>query len=187
DASFWQEAVPAVKARRPGFVFMAEVYWDLEWTLQQEGFDYTYDKRLYDRLHQQDAEAVRSHLWADLEFQRKSVRFLENHDEPRAAAAFPPGVHEAAAVVANLVPGMRFFHEAEFEGRRVRASIHMGRRLQEPLDESLRTFYGRLLEVLKRPEVRDGDWRLLACLPAWEGNGTWTRFLAFSWQQGPRR
>jgi hypothetical protein len=29
---------------------MAEVYWDMEWTLQQQGFDYCYDKRLYDRL-----------------------------------------------------------------------------------------------------------------------------------------
>ena len=50
---------PAVLARRhrphrpaaaPDFVFIAEVYWDMEWELQQAGFDYTYDKRLYDRL-----------------------------------------------------------------------------------------------------------------------------------------
>ena len=34
----------------PDFVFMAEAYWDLEWALQQQGFDYCYDKRLYDRL-----------------------------------------------------------------------------------------------------------------------------------------
>jgi hypothetical protein len=33
---------------------MAEVYWDLEWTLQQR-FDYTYDKKLYDQL--QDGHA----------------------------------------------------------------------------------------------------------------------------------
>ena len=25
----------------PASLFMAEVYWDLEWTLQQQGFDYT--------------------------------------------------------------------------------------------------------------------------------------------------
>ena len=187
DTSFWPEAIAAVKARHPEFIFMAEVYWDLEWTLQQQGFDYTYDKRLYDRLHQQDSEAVRGHLLADAEYQRKSVRFLENHDEPRAAGAFLPGVHEAAAVVAMLVPGMRFFYEGELEGRRVRASIHMGRRLTEPVDAGLQAFYRQLLDALRRPEVRDGSWRLLACRAAWDGNGTWTRFLAFSWEHGTRR
>jgi|SRR5208283_5360368 len=28
---------------------MAEVFWDLEWTMQQRGFDYAYDKGLCDR------------------------------------------------------------------------------------------------------------------------------------------
>src|SRR5262249_35078435 len=116
DTPFWPEAIMAVRQRQPRCVFLAEVYWDLEWTLQQQGFDYTYDKRLYDRLHVRDAEGVRGHLWADLEFQRKSTRFLENHDEPRAAGAFPPQVHRAAATVAFLVPGMRFFHEGQLEG-----------------------------------------------------------------------
>ena len=49
-ASFWPAAISRVREQDPDFCFMAEVYWDLEWTLQQQGFDYTYDKRLYDRL-----------------------------------------------------------------------------------------------------------------------------------------
>src|SRR5262249_21557862 len=111
DTPFWPEALARVRQNHPGFVFMAEGYWDLEWTLQQQGFDYTYDKRMYDRLHARNAGAVRGHLHADPEFLRKSVHFLENHDEPRAAAAFPRPVHRAAAVLTFLVPGMRFFHE----------------------------------------------------------------------------
>ena len=47
---FWPKATQHVRRQVPDFCFMAEVYWDLEWTLQQQGFDYTYDKRLYDRL-----------------------------------------------------------------------------------------------------------------------------------------
>lgn len=182
DASFWLEAIPAVREKSPEFLFMAEVYWDLEWALQQEGFDYTYDKRLYDRLHAQDARLVREHLWADLDYQRKSARFLENHDEPRAAGAFPPGVHEAAAVITYLVPGLRFFHEGQLEGRRKRVSIHLGRRPDEPFDESMHEFYTSLLEALSRPVVRDGEWRLLECRPAWEGNSTHEQFVAFAWE-----
>ena len=79
-------------ARRPsGRVLIAEAYWDLEWELQQLGFDYCYDKRLYDRLVHGDAESVRPHLCADRAFQQGLVRFIENHDEPRAASAFPAG------------------------------------------------------------------------------------------------
>ncbi len=181
DASFWPEAISHVRHRRPDFLFMAEVYWDMEYTLQQQGFDYTYDKRLYDRLHGQDAQAVRGHLNADADFQRKSVRFLENHDEPRAAAAFPPAVHQAAAVVAFFVPGLRFVHEGEFEGRKVCVSMHLGRRPDEPVDATLFAFYQRLLEAARRPEVRDGAWKLLNCRPSWEGNPTHRSFLTFSW------
>src|SRR5262245_148093 len=187
DQSFWRQAVPAVRRVRPDFVFMAEVYWDLEWELQQQGFDYTYDKRLYDRLRDHQAVAVRKHLWAEADFQKKSVRFLENHDEPRAADIFPRPVHEAAATVAFLVPGLRFFHDGQLEGRKVKVSMHLGRRRDEPVDEGLREFYARLLEVLRRPEVRDGTWRLRECRPAWSDNSTWAHFLAFTWDAADRR
>src|SRR5205085_4387161 len=101
---FWPMATRRVRERHPDFCFMAEVYWDLEWTLQQQGFDYTYDKRLYDRLLARHATPVREHFHAGLDFQDGLARFLENHDEPRAAATFPPGVHEAAAVITFLSP-----------------------------------------------------------------------------------
>ena len=82
---------PAVREQVPGFCFMAEVYWDLEWTLQQQGFDYAYDKRLYDRLRDGHARPVREHFHAGLDYQDRLARFLENHDEPRAAATFGLG------------------------------------------------------------------------------------------------
>ena len=81
-------ATKTVREKNPGFLFMAEVYWDLEWTLQQQGFDYTYDKRLYDRLREGHAEPIREHFYAEPDYQVKLARFLENHDEPRAAATF---------------------------------------------------------------------------------------------------
>jgi glycosidase len=47
---FWTEAIAAVRAQRNGFVSLAEVYWNLEARLQELGFDFTYDKALYDRI-----------------------------------------------------------------------------------------------------------------------------------------
>jgi alpha amylase-like protein len=179
---FWPKATERVRKQSPGFVFMAEVYWDREWTLQQQGFDYTYDKRLYDRLREGHATPVRDHLRADLDYQNKMARFLENHDEPRAAATFAPGVHQAAAVITFLSTGMRFFHQGQFEGRKKRISPHLVRAPKEPTDDTLHQFYERLLAVLRRRTVRDGQWRLLDCVPAWDGNGTWDSFLIYAWQ-----
>ncbi len=107
-------------------------------------------------------------------------------DEQRAAAAFGPEQHRAAAVVAYLVPGLRLFHEGQLEGRRAQVPVHLARRPEEPPDEALRDFYGRLLAVLRRPEVH-GRWRLGECRPAWAGNGSFEGFLAFGWEGGGGR
>ena len=179
---FWPRATEKVREQYPEFCFMAEVYWDLEWTLQQQGFDYTYDKRLYDRLREGHARPVREHFHAGLDYQNKLARFLENHDEPRAAATFPANVHEAAAVITFLSPGLRFFHQGQLEGRKKRISPHLGRGPDEPVDGKRKEFYEKLFAVLRRPVVRSGEWRLLECMPAWEGNWTFDCFIAFAWQ-----
>ena len=185
DQPFWPEAIARVRTLHPDFLFMAEVYWNLEGELQRQGFDYTYDKGLYDRLRAGDAEAVRQHLRADSNYQRRSVRFLENHDEPRAANVFPLLTHQAAAIVAYLVPGMRLFHDGQLEGRRIRVPVHLARRPAEPVDSVLCDYYRRLLECVKLPVVREGQWQLLECDAPWEGNATWRQFVAFLWQ-GPQ-
>src|SRR5213083_1781486 len=173
DDPFWPAAIAGVRARHPDFVFMAEAYWDLEWTLQQQGFDYTYDKRLYDRLRDRHARPVHDHLLAELGYQSRLARFMENHDEPRAAGAFPAAMHEAASVITFLSPGLRFFHQGQLEGRRKRISPHLVRAPLEPVDEALKRLYDGLLASLRQAMVRDGEWRLLECMPAWDGNESW--------------
>ena len=181
-APFWPETVNRVRDEVPGFCLMAEVYWDLEWTMQQQGFDYAYDKRLYDRLREGHARPVREHLFAGLDFQDRLARFMENHDEPRAAVSFARPVHQAAAVITYLTPGLRFFHQGQFEGRRKRISPHLVRAPIEHPDDAAKRFYEQLLDVLRLGVVRDGDWRLLECRPAWDDNPTFEGFLAFAWQ-----
>jgi Alpha amylase, catalytic domain len=178
---FWPSATARVREKFPGFTFMAEVYWDLEWTMLQQAFDYAYDKRLYDRLREGHARPVREHLGAGLDFQGKLARFLENHDEPRAAATFAAGLYEAAAIITYLSPGLRFFHQGQFEGRTKRISPHLVRAPEESPDPVRQQFYARLLAVLQQPAVRDGQWGLLECVPAWDGNWTSDAFLAWSW------
>jgi hypothetical protein len=181
---FWPKAIERIRAQAPDFRFMAEVYWDREWTMLQHGFDYAYDKRLYDRLLAGQVRPVREHLMAGLDYQNRLARFLENHDEPRAAATFPAGRHEAAAVITYLSPGLRLFHHGQFEGRRIRISPHLVRAPKEPVDEMLQQFYRDLHSVLRDPFILGGEWRLLDCRPAWDGNWTWDCYIAWCWEGG---
>lgn len=181
-APFWPQAIQRVREQTPNFCFMAEVYWDMEWTLQQQGFDYAYDKRLYDRLREGHARPVREHLRADLAYQTKLARFLENHDEPRAAATFDLAVHLAAAVITYFIPGLRFFHQGQFDGRKIRISPHLVRAPEETPSKELQAFYDQLLAILRKPVVKNGEWQWLDCQPAWDGNNSWEAFVAHSWR-----
>jgi hypothetical protein len=186
SADYWRDIISAVKELHPDFLFIAEAYWDLEWELQQQGFDFCYDKRLYDRLEHENARSVRLHLCAELGFQEKLLRFLENHDEPRAASAFSPEKEQAAALVTATLPGARLFHEGQFEGRRVRLPVFLGRRPTEPANEGLQLFYTKLLRAIDRPVFRDGAWSL--CEPeGWPDNTSFQNILAWTWRKDPER
>jgi glycosidase len=177
---FWVEVIGAVRAAHPDFVWIAEAYWDREWALQQLGFDFCYDKRLYDRLLHDGPAEVDGHLHADLGYQQRLLRFIENHDEPRAASVFGPARHRAAAVVAATQTGARLFHEGQFEGRRVRPPVQLGRRPDEQPDQELQAFYGRLLAALQLPPLRDGAWRRCD-LAGWADNRSAVNLVAWAW------
>lgn len=179
---FWPVAIQQARKVNPKFLFMAEVYWDLEWALQQQGFNYTYDKRLYDRLREGHAGPVRDHFRADMDFQRRSARFLENHDEPRASSVFDLQKHKAAAILTFLCPGLRFIHQGQQEGFTKRIPVHLGRGPYEATNATLEGFYSDLLECLKRPQARYGQWSLLDVRTAWEGNWTSDCFICFAWR-----
>jgi len=149
-ADYWSTVISAVRSTHPGFLFVAEACWDLEWALQQQGFDFCYDKRLYDRLEHGPAEAVHGHLTGDTGYQQHLVRFVENHDEPRAAAAF--GDRSAVAAVTALTQsGAGLIHHGHVAGRRTRLPVFLGRYPDEPADPVVADFYRVFLDALADP------------------------------------
>jgi hypothetical protein len=186
EADYWPEIIPAVRKRNADFKFIAEAYWDLEWELQQHGFDFCYDKKLYDRLEHESAESVRLHLLADMSYQERLVRFIENHDEPRAAATFSPEKVRAAAILAATLPGARLFHEGQFQGRKVRLPVFLGRRPKEQEDQGLIAFYRGLLAAVGNDVFRNGTWQLCE-RTGWPDNQTCTNLIACCWFKGDDR
>ncbi len=158
---YWTPIITTVKAENPDFIFLAEVYWGKENTLIKQGFDFCYDKELYDDLLNGSARTVRERLRQPIEQQQHLMRFIENHDEERAAASFPVGRHEAAAVIVSTLPGMRLFHDGQFEGRTTKLPVHLGRRQNESRNDSVYDFYKDLAK--KRALIHPGTdtWQLL--------------------------
>jgi glycosidase len=157
---FWKRAIDEVKSQFPHFLFIAEAYWDTEWTLQQHGFDFVYDKRLYDRIRSQDIEGLKAHLQADVRYQQKLIRFTENHDEARALTAFGAN-HRAAALLTHTVIGAHLLHDGENEGRRIKLPVQLRRRMAEEPDQDIMDFYHRLSHLWNNSAVKNGDFRLL--------------------------
>jgi len=181
EKSFWREAIPAVLARYPQFLFIAESYWSKEAELQREGFHFTYDKALYDRLLHSDIHGAREHLRADLSYQKHCTRFVENHDEGRAAQSFGGARSIAAAAASFFTPGMKLVHEGQLEGRRIKVPVQLTRRADEPENAEIAVAYRRLLAVLNDPMLQHGNYREIDVVPAGYGDRTNEVMIAFLW------
>jgi hypothetical protein len=175
---FWSAAIDAVRARHRSFTFIAETYWGLERRLQRLGFDFTYDKELYDLLVSGTARDIRRHLTRDLDEQNRSVRFLENHDEPRLAHELALPRRAAALYLALTLPGMRLIHDGQLEGRTLRMPIQLAARVDEPADPDSLALHERVLALLRRPALRAGAFRILSA-PA--------PLIAHRWELGAER
>ncbi len=184
QTEFWEEVIPVIKAQYGEFLFIAEVYWDMEYELIRQGFDLTYDKVLYDRILESHAGKVREHLLAALDFQIRQVRFIENHDESRIAATAGIERSRAAATLICTLPGVVLLHDGQLMARKVKLPMQIKRQPNEPLNHALSTFYYRLLAETHASVYRHGTWQMLDLSPLHEGVNTHNNLLAYSWRSG---
>jgi glycosidase len=173
---FWKQAIQRV----PNLVYIAEAYWDTEWTLQQLGFDFVYDKRLYDRLRSGHPHDVYLHLKADMDYQKKLARFIENHDELRSVVAFGRGKVKAAATLFSTVPGMKLYFQGQREGRQIRLPVQIRRTRLEPADQELKSFYEKLWATVNREVFHSGVWQLREIFP--DTDGTAENLVGYTWK-----
>lgn len=175
---FW----PGTTRGLPGLLFLAEVYWQLEETLLIQGFDFAYDKSLLDCLRAPEPAArIREVLITTGRFGPNLARFLENHDEPRSAATLGGRLPAAASLVSTL-PGLRFFFDGQFDGRRIRTPVQLGRWADEAPDGAVRALYDRVLRFGRLDVVARGEWQLVPASPAWDDS--FSGLVAYRWRLG---
>lgn len=179
---FWTQALNAVRAAHPEFVFIAEVYWGLEWDIQELGFDYTYDKVLYDRLRFANADSIRGHLRAEHLFQMRSLRFIANHDEEEPLKAFGREKSLAAATIISTLPGARLFHLFQLLGRPERMPIQY---INDDftIDQAVEQYYWKILAIVSDPAFHGGQWSLQETVPVYAGEESCRHILSWTWRQ----
>jgi hypothetical protein len=181
EKDFWEEIILAVKNKFPNFLFIAEVYWDMEWELQQQGFDFCYDKQLYEKLAFENANAIKEHLKADISYQNKLVRFIENHDELRAVEKYGVDRSRAAALIALTVPGARLVHEGQMEGFKIKLPVQLGRRQTEEINQGLLEFYQNLLNLIPGKEFSHDKWSLCRSDPVDSDDSSFNNIISYLW------
>ncbi|ABB23340.1 alpha-amylase family glycosyl hydrolase [Pelodictyon luteolum] len=155
---FWGPAIAAVKARHPKFTFLAESYWNKEWELQQQGFDFTYDKPFYDYLASApvNVEKLKGHMQAQWSYQQHLCRFIENHDEPRAADKMGLN-NRAAALCCLMAPGMHLVHQDQMDGYRHKIPVQLIHQAPEHADRDLGDLYRKLFILQRDPAFQEGQ------------------------------
>ncbi|MFW5709536.1 MAG: alpha-amylase family glycosyl hydrolase [Chloroflexota bacterium] len=181
STEFWEDIIPAVKSQYPDCLFIAEVYWDMEYAMLQQGFDFTYDKRLYDRIQDGFVHLMRDHLHAALNYQQRQIRFIENHDEHRAAASLGIERQRPAAVMICTLPGAVLLHDGQFTGRTVKLPVQIKRQPEETPNWALEGFYRKLLQETRHPIYQQGTWRLFEVYESYTSNYTNLHLLAYGW------
>lgn len=187
EEELWRAVIPPVKRAHPKFLFLAEVYWDMEWEMMRQGFDLAYDKRLYDRMRSGPTDAIRGHLRADMAYQSRLVRFIENHDEPRARTEFGPERSRAAAVLALTLPGAKLTHEGQELGHRIKLPVQLARRPPEDDDPTLRSLHRTLLSEVATPVYREGTFTLRDPTPAWNAIDEHQNLIAYTYRHDNER
>lgn len=180
---FWTTAIQAVKEKYPSFIFLAEVYWGLEWRLQEMGFDYTYDKVTYDRLLYHGPSEVHGHLRAEKLYQKRSARFIDNHDEKPSLVLFGKQKALAAATVISTIKGLRLYTQNQIDGVNAQPPLQLTEPYPRTMDSEVKRFYSNLLSITNHPAFHGGEWNLLEVNRASKDDKTNTNIIAWKWAQ----
>eukprot|EP00727_Mastigamoeba_balamuthi_P007160 m51a1_g3064 putative alpha-amylase family protein (521) ;mRNA; r:1006465-1012739 len=178
---FWPVAIQKVKSKYPNVKFMAEVYDGHEQEMQDQGFDYTYDKSVLDLLRAANRDGIRSFVKdKSASYLLHSAHFIENHDEDRAVATLGSWQKaDAAALVSFTIPGLRFHWHGQWKGLKYKLDVHLRRSYNEPAVPEVEEFYRKFTRIMISPAFRDGKWTYVGAF----GNDS-PRMLAWRWSSG---
>jgi len=126
---------------------------------------------------------VRGHLRAEKLYQKRSARFIDNHDEQPSLTAFGRQKALAAGVVVATIKGLRFYNDNQLDGIKVRVPLQLMELYERVPELEVKKFYAKLLKITDHPAFHGGEWALLDVKQCDPDNKTNANILAWSWAQ----
>lgn len=173
---FWEE----LRREIPGLLLIAEAYWGTGPHLLELGFDYVYDKEFYDLLLNAFSHEITNHLKSHYSYQKKLVRFIENHDEPRSAEVFDRDKMKAITALFSTVPGLKLYHQGQLEGKKIRIPVQVRRAIKENSDDHIKTLYEKILRITGHDAFLNGEWELKNVIPG--ADDSYHHLIAYTWK-----
>ena len=185
DKDYWEDIIPSIKSDFPDFKFIGEVYWDLEWELIKQGFDFCYDKKLYDRLKEKNVDKIKEHLQADLNYQQHLIRFIENHDEQRAIKTLGEEPSMAAATLILTLLGGKLIFNGQMKGWEVHIPVQLRRGSDESDNEKVKRYYDKMMKIIDRFKIE--NWSLCEIKTIGGGDLSYKNLIAYTWRKDDER
>lgn len=165
ENEFWQQSISEIKTIYPEFIFVAEVYWNLEEELIGYGFDFVYDIDFYHALLDNDTGFLESSFSPDLKIRYKRLKFIENHDEQRSLKSFGYERLKAAAFLMSLSMGGHLYYQGQMEGFTKKLPVQLLKRPPEDADEIISSFYDLLFKVKNKLKKLKIEWSFIKPQP----------------------
>ena len=175
NTCFWQEVVPVMKKQKAeigeDFIFLAEVYWDLEKAMLDFGFDFVYNKKLLDNLKKKQYQEVINSIQLP-----NGILFLENHDEDRSSKIFDNNILKLCFVLLCFCPNLQFFQHGQWQLQTIRVPIQVCIPEISPqqVNNKTRVFYDKILQYTAKNILLDNFVYVLSQLEE--------RLIAITWQ-----
>lgn len=178
---FWEEAIKKVRKKNPDFKFIAEVYWELEPVLQNLGFDFTYCKFYLDMFLNNDVLSIKNNLNRGKIFNKRSVVFIENHDENRSAKVFKSKIN--STIISFLtMPGMKLIYDGQLEGEKIKYPVQLGKTPDVKVSKQIKEFYDKILEIVNEEVYKRGTFNLITPHKIKAGDNSDENILAWYWK-----
>jgi len=178
---FWEEAIKKVRKKNSDFIFIAEVYWELEPVLQNLGFDFTYCKFYLDMFLNNDVFGIKNNLSRSENFNKKSVVFIENHDENRSAKVFKSKIN--STIISFLtMPGMKLIYDGQLEGEKIKYPVQLGKTPEVKVSKKIKEFYDKILEIVNDDVYKKGTFNLVTVQKINTDDKSDENILAWYWK-----
>jgi hypothetical protein len=86
---------------------------------------------------------------------------------------------EAAATLMGTLPGMRFYHQGQLDGKKLKLPVQLSRAAQEAPDSEIRTLYEKILRITDHRGFHQAEWRLLEIHSA--GDDSSANLIGWRW------